>query len=161
MPPQLDYRAPEQPAFPWRTVFRIAALGPLTGGVIGIAQATAPLLCWLSAGQPDFYFRGWGGVDLDYFTLIIGGVIVGVPYGLLLWGIERFTRRQIRMFLAVPIVVLLSFLVSLSFAVIEFRQMKLRSFVAPECIAVLLGLLLSVITSRPIAQVDLGKALNK
>ncbi len=148
MPHPLDYHAPQKTAFPWRTMFRIAALGPMSGALIGGTQATAPFLCWLHAGQPDFYFRGWDGVDLHYFILILGGGVVGLPYGLFLWGYERYSRRQIRIMIVVPTLLSLSFLVSLFFAALEFRQMKLGFVHAPEGIVVMVGLLLSITTSR-------------
>ena len=67
--PAFDYPTPQVGASRWLRALRLFVLGPLTGAAVAFAQTTAAMLCWVSWGEPDFYFRGWSGVQVDYLLL--------------------------------------------------------------------------------------------
>ena len=88
MPQRLDYATPSPAAFDWPFFIRLFFIGPFTGMCVACAQTIAALICWVRHGEPDFYFRGWSGVQLDFFTLTVGGAIVGFAYGVVLMVLE-------------------------------------------------------------------------
>lgn len=143
----LEYSAAASPT-PWRQLIRFFIMGPCTGAAVGFAQNTAVLLCWLFHGEPDFFYRGWSGVKLDYVILSIGGGMVGVAYGLALWAFERLTGRRIRSNLAIPLTILLAFVEAGLFAELEFRRGTIEFALLPQCAAIATGSALSVIASR-------------
>jgi len=149
-PHNLEYLTPEPALYSWQSLLHLFLLGPFTGAVIGFVQTSAAVLIWVFHGQPDFYFRGWSGVDAHYLLLIIGGGFLGVGYGVLLWAFERFSHCRIRLVLTIPLVTAIAFAVAAVIAEHEFRQLKIGLFCLPQLIAVALGLLTSVLLSRKV-----------
>ena len=147
-PPVLGYETPQTRPFDWWPIMRLFLLGPVTGGLVGFAQTSAAVLWWVHYGEPDFYFRGWSGVDMDYMLSTIGGGIVGVGYAVLIWGFERLTARHIRLLLVIPATVAIGFLAAALIATTEFQRRAIGPVFAPEGIAIAAGLLICVATSR-------------
>jgi hypothetical protein len=98
--------------------------------------------------QPDFYFRGWQDVQMDYVLKTIGGSNVGVAYGLVLCLFERLSGRRIRLAVVIPVLVVLAFVVAGIIAAMAFGRRELGMGLAAELIAVGVGLVLSVGVSR-------------
>ncbi len=98
-------------------------------------------------GKPD-HFHGWNGLEFLSVVTIIAGTIVGLPYGLALVVFEKFTDRRIRSLYIIPLVVIVSFAISVVGACIEFRWGEPFNFLLSPVIAVVFGLLISVATSR-------------
>src|SRR4051812_12448692 len=88
-PITLDYRPHESPLTPWLPVLRLL-LGPMTGALVGFAQATSAIAVCQLHGKPYPYFHGSGW--MLYILLVGGGGMVGVGYGLAVWALERFRR---------------------------------------------------------------------
>lgn len=147
-PTDLDHLFIRPTPFNWGRLLRIFLLGPMTGALVGLVQATAELLCWLSLGQPDFFFRGWDGVRVTYFTEAIGGWMVGVPYGFVLFLFEQQGRRRMRPFVVIPIVLSLAFVIRAAFDESWFQRQEIDWILAPEFLVMVGGLLVSVLTSR-------------
>jgi hypothetical protein len=82
---------------------RFALLGPATGAALGFIDATAAVLVWVLRGQPDFLFRGWNGVFVDYMVTMLGGAVVGIPYGGAVLLFERLSDRRRRLHVVLPI----------------------------------------------------------
>jgi hypothetical protein len=146
-PIPLEYSPRQSPSVWWWTILRFLLLGPFTGAMVGFAQASATALGWMFYGQPDFYFRGWEEVDFMFLLLTIYGGFVGIVYGLGLWTFERLTGRQIRLLIVIPLLLVLAFAAAAIIAAIEFRRKSIW-LLAPESIAIVLGLVLSIATSR-------------
>jgi hypothetical protein len=146
-PIPLEYSPRQSRWIWWWPILRFLLLGPCTGAMIGFAQTSAAVLCWIAYGQPDFYFRGWDGVDLTYLGSIVGGGFIGIAYGLGLWTFEHLTGRRIRSLIVIPLLLVLAFAAAASIAAIEFRRQSIW-FLPPESIAIVLGVVLSIATSR-------------
>src|SRR4051794_11131888 len=84
---------------------RLFLIGPFTGACVGCAETAAAVLCWVRHDEPDFYFRGWSGVQFHFFTLAVGGGLVGFAYGIVLMVLESWIRRRVRLGIAIPGVV--------------------------------------------------------
>jgi hypothetical protein len=129
-------------------LLRLFLIGPCTGALVGFAQNSALLLCWLFHGQPDFFYRGWSGVRLEFLSLTLSGATIGVPYGFGLWAFERLTCRKIRVNSAISLTVVLAFLEAALFAQWEFRHSAIKFEFLPHCTAVVTGWVLSMVASR-------------
>jgi hypothetical protein len=148
-PVALDYHSPGSTPTPRRPFWRFVLLGPVTGSAVGFVQTSAAVVCWLAHGAPDFFFRGWSGVDMHYVLLIIGGGIVGIPYGICLWLFERLSLRRVRLFIAVPLLLVVALLIEGGIVWIEFERRKLLDVrLLPQMAAVLIGLGISSLTSE-------------
>ncbi len=79
---------------PW---IRFLILDPITGALIGILHALVGAVIWMLSGQPDFYFRGFSGVQVYSLAESIGGFAVGIPYGFLLMFLERVSSRKLEL----------------------------------------------------------------
>jgi hypothetical protein len=80
--------------------------------------------------------------------MTIGGGMAGIAYGIALLLFERFTRRRIRLFVAIPAVVTGTFAIAAVIAEIEFRQKEIEWFLAQQLLAIVFGLLVSAVVSR-------------
>jgi hypothetical protein len=132
-------------------VLLVWVFGPVTGAAIGIAQTSAALLCWVANGTPDFYFRGWSGVDFSYEAWTVAGGIVGWFFGLTLLGFERLFQRRIRLAIALPVSVVFGFAIGLGIVAAEFRVREIRWTLWPEGGAVVMGWVVSAVCSRGVA----------
>jgi len=132
----------------WRGALLLWVFGPLTGAAIGIAQTSAALFCWLANDKPDFYFRGWSGVEVTYKLCAVYGAIVGWFFGLTLLGFERLFRRRITLAVALPVSVVFGFAIGFGFIVAEFRLREIRWPFCMEGGALVMGLVVSAVCSR-------------
>ena len=146
-PRTLEYMTPRSALFSWWSILRFFLLGPFTGACVGFAQATAAVLCWIRAGEPDFYFRGWPGVQMSYFLLTVGGGIVGTAYGVALVVFERWSRRSVRLSIVLPVTIIIAFAAAIPIATYAFRSHTIGFVMLPELIAVGFGFVLSLVTA--------------
>ncbi|MDP9175539.1 MAG: hypothetical protein M3O30_16985 [Planctomycetota bacterium] len=146
-PIKLNYRIADAPRQWHRALLKFLLLGPFTGGAVGLVHSLAVILIWMLYGKPD-HFHGWNGLEFLSVVTIIAGTIVGLPYGLALVVFEKFTDRRIRSLYIIPLVVIVSFAISVVGACIEFRWGEPFNFLLSPVIAVVFGLLISVATSR-------------
>jgi hypothetical protein len=144
----LQYFTPPKAPDRWRGALLVWLFGPLTGAAIGIAQTSSALLCWLANGKPDFYFRGWSGVDFSYEMWTVGGAIVGWFFGLTLMGFERLFRRRIRLAIALPVSVVFGFAIGLGIVAAEFHVHEIRWPFWMEGGAVVMAWVVSAVCSR-------------
>jgi hypothetical protein len=145
MPPDLlTYHRPAPTRFPWETVRRFIAAGPVAGALVGALQNAAAVLAWSAHGQPDFYFRGSNGVLVGYVALAFAGGFVGIAYGAVLWSLEYLTHRRIRLPLTWAVLLPISFTLAAVQAWIEIdRRQLFRHSAAYHLVAVVVGLVLS------------------
>ncbi len=139
----------EQRFASWRPFICWLIIGPVTGAAVGVAQTSAALLWWLWHDQPDFYFRGWNGVEMTYFFQTVAGGIVGIVFGSVLRLFERLGDRRIRLAISVPATVGVGFLIALLIVEREFRQQTIDPFLWKEMIAVAAGFLIAALFTRP------------
>jgi hypothetical protein len=111
-------------------------MGPLTGIAVGLAQTTAALLCWLWHGQPDFYFRGWSGVQVEYQINVVAGAFAGLGYGVVLSGFELLTRKRVRLWLTVPIVIAFGFIIAAVVLENQFRRQTIDAVLMPQILSI-------------------------
>ncbi len=149
---RLDYRAREASAppwfAPWLPVLRVFALGPLTGGGVGFAQATAALMVCRFHGM-DYFYLHTSAIAL-YFVLIVGGAAIGIPYGGILWAYEWLSGRRIQLIIAIPLLVLVACAAETVITTIHIRHPLPFEWVffMPKAIAIAFGLLLSLATAQ-------------
>lgn len=130
-------------------------IGPLAGMLVGFVQVSCSVAAWVEHGQSgDFYYRDWTEVTLMVFMIMIGGAIVGVPFGLILWRIEKRSDRLVRPALFIPI--LLAYVLFESRIVIEmeFRHQELlhEGKLIELCSYLLVGIVAAIFTSRSLKE---------
>src|SRR5262249_16200526 len=81
--------------FGFANMFRFLIYGPGIGVVIGAIQVAVACQVWVNAGEPGFYFSAAKDISLIYALMMVGGGVVGVPFGMLLAGYERGRGRRI------------------------------------------------------------------
>lgn len=129
-------------------MLRLLLLGPVTGGVVGLASTSAAVLAWLVFGQPDFYFRSWSGVVAQYLMLTIGGAGAGMFYGLGLLTYERLSGCRVQLALLIPVLFASMFAISGMYTAHEFQNHLIDWVAAPEFGVALFGFVLSIATSK-------------
>ena len=145
----LDYQTAQPAAFAWRrALLLVFCFGPLTGALVGFAQANAACLCWVCHGKPDPYDMNTAAEEMDRGNVAFAGGVVGVGYGLALWLFEIVARRRIRFAIAIPVVTALGFAIAAIVFSIEFRRGTFQWFGMSEAIALLVGLVVSPLISR-------------
>ena len=128
--------------------FRFLTYGPITGALVGAIQTGAAVQVWVAAGQPDFYFRGWNGVEASLFLHAIGGMIFGIPFGAVLALYERLSGRRIRLLLFMAAFLPTVYVVARILVQTEFERNKLFPLFRSESTVMLIGLIVAVSFSK-------------
>jgi hypothetical protein len=157
----LEYQTPAPRSPEWWPFVRFCLLGPVTGALVGFVETSAAMLCWIWHGEPDFWFRGWRGVEATYEMLMVGGGVIGVLYGIALFLFERLAQRHIRLKVAIPTVLTLAFLVNIAITENQFRARKLDWFLTPETVAIMAGLAVSTAASQSISRSHVNASRNE
>jgi hypothetical protein len=129
---------------------RYTLLGPVLGACIGLTQAVIAAGVWVAHGQPDFYFRGWDGVQVTSVVLLLGGLITGAPFGAAVAAGEHLLKRRVWVAPAFVGAAIAAALVTWATVEIEFSRQELLPAFAQQGLAVAIagGLLLAL--SRPV-----------
>ena len=78
----------------------------------------------------------------------IGGALIGIIHGSLLTLFERRTFRRIRPIITLGITLIISLIINYLILKPQFERQQLDMMLYPEAIAVVVGLIVSVITSE-------------
>jgi hypothetical protein len=131
-------------------LLRFLFCGPIAGTLIGALQTIAAVQVWMAHSQPDFYFRGWVGVDSHLETQMIGGAIVGIPFGISILAYERISSKKLHLLLFVSLLSLLSYLSAWALVTIEFQRRSLFPIATQQILSLCIGCILSpFVSSRP------------
>jgi len=137
-------------------LLRFFVYGPLLGAGVGIVQTIAAVTVWVSYGTPDFYFRGWSGVEFQLIGMTAGGGLVGIPFGLLLLAYEKRTKRRVRIGLFLPFLLGMAFVIGNAIVWYNFATSPEMIWfpLAPIVTAITLGLLLAFALSKNVEAND-------
>ncbi|MDY3560316.1 hypothetical protein R5W23_001548 [Gemmata sp. JC673] len=114
-------------------------LDPGLGAAVGIARTVVAAAVWVRHGQPDFYFRGWGAVELGLILWAAAGAAVGIPFAAVVTAGERWLGRRVRALPASVSVVVA--VVAMTWAVVEweFARVALGPVLVLDGLAVLVA----------------------
>ena len=134
---------------PMREIARYLLIGPCLGACVGLVQTAVAACVWVRHGQPDFYFRGWGGVELGLAVGGIAGAVAGMGFAAAVAAGERILGRQVWVTPAAA-----SAAVAVAFATWavvewEFARHELLPAFALEGAAVTIAGLMVLLWSRP------------
>jgi hypothetical protein len=128
VPRKLEYARPKPPRARWR----LWVIGPVAGTLAGVIDTLAALLWWVHFDQPDFYFRGWDGVEFTLQMNAFAGGVVGVVLAIALGLFEWLSRRRVSVGRQMAATVVLSTLVFLPIHYLEIRDHQLWSIPGAE-----------------------------
>lgn len=130
-------------------LWRVLVFGPLAGAIIGALQVTATFHVWLLFGRPDFWIGGRGGYDISPLLVIygMGGMFVGVPFGLSVICFESVAKRRVPVVRFLPLLLFAAYVIGFVVALAEFSLGRLLFMVA-EGAAILTGWALMFQISR-------------
>lgn len=137
-------------------LIRLFVGGPVLGALAGMAQTASSSTVWLLHGQPDFYFRGWQGVQVSFAMWAVGGAMAGAAFLLVLLMWEVTLKRAVRLALFVPVVVAVGFLIAFAVTWIEFQRGALITLFGLPMLSELLALAFAAacapVLARPLSR---------
>ena len=141
----LEYRTPRLLSRARLPIMRAVLLGPVTGAMVGFAQAaSAVILCRLN---PKCYFYFHGSGIILFTLLVVGGTMAGIPYGAVMYSYERFARRRVCSGVVVPSLLLIACAAEVAVLLLHPSPSEWLYFM-PQVGAVLFGLGLPTIAYR-------------
>jgi hypothetical protein len=148
-PLSLDYAVRRRATVSWHSLIRLLLQGPVLGALVGFFQASATAMVCRLFERPLPYLH-----DSEfalYLGVVLGGAMVGLPFGMVLYVYERIRDTRVRLQFVIPLLLIIAFAVEVASTMMLLRRRTEYHdwmLLAPKATVVILGLILSIASSR-------------